>query len=916
MVSGAQPYPGNTATTTNGSFNTNGCIGVTFSYQWLRNVTTGVGSSQTYVLQSADVGTSITSLVTVNATDQSTGDPVSNSAGSNAINPTNPMNGPPYTCCWAPTNGSISNNALPTFSTTYTDPEGDSGNVVFRLYNSIGTLVNTSLSVPVTQSQTAFWTVPSSLACGTYSWSAQATDFHGNTTGESARVGYRVNCIPSAPTLVTPSSAAVLSTLSAVLSVSATTSSPRYDADGDPIYYDYQVATDSGFSTIVKDSGPLAATTDFAVPAGVLNDAGSYWWRVTAGDYATGSFVGSTSAPGTFSVTLARFGVRPYWPIWSHGPLSVNEATGNLILGVPTPSYPASVSSLSMSIVYNSRLATDRGLGAGWTVSPTGADLPARLIDHNFTTTDHFDAIERVSADGSSDYYTHVAGTNTYLPPPGDNSQLTQNPAGWTLTDPDGSVFNYNNTLDSEHSYGLVSAVTTDGTPGQGKLAYAYNGIRLTSITDTATSRALTLNWNAIVPASCSTAILCVTGPDGVTWTYKGDGTGNTSGNLVRVSNGTRDLALITYAGGYVSKLQNANDLNPTGASPGYNGTHALSISYTSNKVTSVSEGPISTQTPTTSTWSFGYEIGCSVGLDAPAVAGHQTIPARSATGCTTMRPPNQQPSGAVVRTFWDNLARPLEVIDVLGNHSELGWTANNDLLWSEDKAGNPTDYTYDAFNDSLTQVTGADPDGGGALLAPVTQYRYDETQVGSAATRGPGLQGVKAEYYKNGTLNPAASGGPDALQTDPNIDFNWGAGGPAAVSPLTDGFSIRWSGVIVAPSTGSYVFSTVTGGSDEQTKFSIDGVDAIDNWTTPTQTATSATLQLTQGQHRFTLEYAEISGTAEAHLRWACANCSPVITTVAVPQSAMQPGWLNKTSTVAASGRIGYSHYAAGMAP
>ncbi len=103
--------------------------------------------------------------------------------------------------------------------------------------------------------------------------------------------------------------------------------------------------------------------------------------------------------------------------MFQRGPLAVNEATGNLVLGVPGPSFSSVAGTLGAGFTYNQ--FDSRGsifsaaTGAAWVASLPG--VPTKLVDHNLLTgNDKFDAVERVEADGTSIYYTHVAGGDTY----------------------------------------------------------------------------------------------------------------------------------------------------------------------------------------------------------------------------------------------------------------------------------------------------------------------------------------------------------------------------------------------------------------------------------------------------------------------------------------------------------------------
>lgn len=673
--------------------------------------------------------------------------------------------------------------------------------------------------------------------------------------------------------------------------------------------YQFQVASDAGFANVVDDSGTLEKTNTYTVPVEDLSGNGSYYWRWKS---ATTNW----SAGRSFTQQRAMLGVRDYWPIWSLGQLAVNQANGNLVVSLPGPSYPTAVGSLAASATYNSLDPQNRGLGTGWVLVGGDEDSspPAELVDHNLLTgAEQYDAVEVVGRDGSSTCFTHVAEANTYVSEPGDGSVLAENQDGtWTLTEGDGAIYTFGVPDGATGTARLASTEVAEASPGNGKLSYTFSTqdpTKVTSITDVGSGRSLTFSWNSLDAAACGNAIVCVSGPDGVVWRYVGDGPGGTSGQLARVNNGTRDLFAVSYDGsGRVNKLQNANDLDPSAASPGYDGDHSVTIGYDGNgKVASVNDGPINGQTPATSTWTFAYTPGNV--QTTPTRAAHGSLPAgtaRAAAGFTTVTPPRQQgqQNPKSTKTYYDSRGHPLEVVDLLGNKTMSGYTARDQLLWSEDEDGNPTDYAYDSLTDALLSVTGPDPDGGGPLARPITRYRYDETQIGTADTAGAALQGLRAEYFENTNL----SGRPKARRTDANVDVNWGSGGPTALPGVTDNFSVRWSGYVNVTTAGNYYFSTV---SDEGTRLVVDGIQLIDNWRDQTVTTTNApAINLSVGLHKIALEYYDRTGPAEVHLRWECFWCGFYPAQV-IAASRLRPGWTNQTSVVSPLGRIAFSHYA-----
>ena len=76
-------------------------------------------------------------------------------------------------------------------------------------------------------------------------------------------------------------------------------------------------------------------------------------------------------------------------------------------------------------------------------------------------------------------------------------------------------------------------------------------------------------------------------------------------------------------------------------------------------------------------------------------------------------------------------------------------------------------------------------------------------------------------------------------------MNFNWGSAAPAS-GVTADNFSVRWTGRVQAPVTGTYRFSTV---SDDGIRLWVNGQQVINNWTDHASTTnTSAAISLTAG--------------------------------------------------------------------
>jgi RNase P/RNase MRP subunit p29 len=128
--------------------------------------------------------------------------------------------------------------------------------------------------------------------------------------------------------------------------------------------------------------------------------------------------------------------------------------------------------------------------------------------------------------------------------------------------------------------------------------------------------------------------------------------------------------------------------------------------------------------------------------------------------------------------------------------------------------------------------------------------------------TRQEGFPEWKGEYFANRKL----TGTPVLTRNDANIDFNWGAGAPAAGLPA-DHFSVRWTRQLHFP-VGTYRFSVEV---DDGVRLWVDGRLIIDQWHDGIGSY-SSDVYLTEGKHQVRMEMYERTGDAKARLRWTLA--------------------------------------------
>jgi beta-glucosidase len=121
---------------------------------------------------------------------------------------------------------------------------------------------------------------------------------------------------------------------------------------------------------------------------------------------------------------------------------------------------------------------------------------------------------------------------------------------------------------------------------------------------------------------------------------------------------------------------------------------------------------------------------------------------------------------------------------------------------------------------------------------------------------------GLKAEYFNNVTL----TGSPVLTRIDDSINFNWTFLSPARKVNL-DFYSVRWTGLLTVPKTGSY-------------KIGLDGNDGfrlylndqliIDNWQKQTYSTKLADYNFEKGKvYKLRVEFFEPNGNAHIKLIW-----------------------------------------------
>jgi GH43 family beta-xylosidase len=195
----------------------------------------------------------------------------------------------------------------------------------------------------------------------------------------------------------------------------------------------------------------------------------------------------------------------------------------------------------------------------------------------------------------------------------------------------------------------------------------------------------------------------------------------------------------------------------------------------------------------------------------------------------------------------------------------------------------------------SAVAATGSSGGGGGGAPSGGAGTSSSSGPTGGGGEGGapPELvPGLRAEYFGD-YLDRAI------VRVEPTLDVVWGAGGPGEGVGV-DRFSARWSGVLVAPESGTYTIATET---DDGVRVWIDDVLVIDDWRGHFVTRNEATVDLAGGEEvPLRVDYFEIDLDASARLLWSSASIAEEV----VPTSAL---WTSGEPGAAASPKPPYTN-------
>ncbi len=189
-----------------------------------------------------------------------------------------------------------------------------------------------------------------------YYWKAYVKDAYDLTwTVSTVRQGTQVydfttnTSVPAASqTNSSPGTDSTITTLQPTLNVD-----PVAPIGGDaPYQYQFRVTTGADGATGAVMSSAWLTTPSWAVPPGVLQDGGNYFWTVLVRDDVETKY--ASPWVNTLKVNL-RLGSSGPSPFDTVGPASVNLANGNMALSFASPTVSTMGGAMGMSFSYNSK---------------------------------------------------------------------------------------------------------------------------------------------------------------------------------------------------------------------------------------------------------------------------------------------------------------------------------------------------------------------------------------------------------------------------------------------------------------------------------------------------------------------------------------------------------------------------------
>ena len=198
--------------------------------------------------------------------------------------------------------------------------------------------------------------------------------------------------------------------------------------------------------------------------------------------------------------------------------------------------------------------------------------------------------------------------------------------------------------------------------------------------------------------------------------------------------------------------------------------------------------------------------------------------------------------------------------------------------------ATQPVHGTLTGFPPKLTYTPAAGYQG----MDSFTYNATDSLTTSSPATVnlvvGTGGSGLTGSYYDNMDFTTLKT-----TRIDSSVNFDWGSTPPTGTGLSAGTYSVRWTGLVLAPETGTYRFSTRT---SDGVRLWINGVQVINDWNDQAANLwnDSAAVTLTAGhKYEVKMEYYNNANPATARLYWYMPSRQAITATI-IPQELLFP--------------------------
>ncbi|MBK7090630.1 MAG: hypothetical protein IPH59_02735 [bacterium] len=360
-----------------------------------------------------------------------------------------------------------------------TDPEGSTVSYDFQVSTSAAFATIAAQATGVTQGGggTTSWTVSSNLTNGTtYYWRVRSYDGSLYSSYSASRsFAISVNTAPTVPTLASPIGGSQVGSTTPTLTLNNST-----DAEGNAIFYDFQVSTSAAFGTIAAQTTGVTQGTGGVTSWVVgtdLNNGTTYYWRARAYD---GSLYSSYSSNGSFVIGVNSAPTVPN--------LSSPVAAGQVSTLTPTLTLTNSTDAEGNTIVYDFQVSTSTTFGTiaaqatgvtqggagstSWTVSPNlvnGTTYYWRARAYDGLLYSSYAAYRSFTVSANN-----APAAPTLASPAAGASLATSTPllSLNNATDPDGDSLTYQFQVATTSAFTTIVAQISDVAPGSGTTSW------------------------------------------------------------------------------------------------------------------------------------------------------------------------------------------------------------------------------------------------------------------------------------------------------------------------------------------------------------------------------------------------------------------------------------------------------------